>query len=114
VISKPGRFKVWLASATKDTMDMRYANSVRISFPDDNLFVNPKCDKIETNSGDVAFPYFKTESYMGSVYISEPGEYNIQVISEKVNANNGIATKTSSADDTKMLSVMLRPVQKTL
>lgn len=114
VITKPGRFKVWLASATKDTTGMSYENSVRISLLDDNLLVAPKCDKIEHNSDDVAYPYFKTESYMGSVYISEPGEYNIQVISDKVNANNGTVTKASMTDDTRMLSVMLRPVQKKL
>jgi hypothetical protein len=114
VISKPGRFKVWLSSATKDTTAISYVNSVRISLLDDNLLVDPKCDKIEHNSGDVTYPYYKTESYMGSVYVSEPGEYNIQVISEKVNAINGKDTKTSLSDDTMMLSVMLQPVQKTL
>ena len=88
VISKPGRFKVWLSSATKDTTDLQYADSVRINLLDDHFVVNPACDKIIHNSGDVPYPYFKTESYMGSIYVSEPGEYNIQVISEKVITKN--------------------------
>ena len=112
VISKPGRFKVWLSSATKDTTDLKYANSVRINLLDDHLEVNPVCDKIVHNSGDVTYPYFKTESYMGSLYVSEPGEYNIQVISEKVIARNCGAKNTSPPDDTMMMSVILTPMTR--
>lgn len=114
VISKPGRYKVWLSSATKDTTDLSYAHSVRINLLDANLLVDPVCDKIVHNTGEVSYPYFKTESYMGSVYVSEPGEYNIQVISEKVNPKNDGKANAKSFDDTMMLSVMLQPVQKTL
>src|SRR5512133_2998598 len=63
VISKPGRFKVWLSSATKDTADLRYANSVRISLLDNQLEVNPACDKIVQNSSEVHYPYFRADSY---------------------------------------------------
>jgi hypothetical protein len=112
VISKPGRFKVWLSSATKDTTDLRYANSVRINLLDDHLVANPACDKIVHNSGEVSYPYFKTESYMGSLYVSEPGEYNIQVISEKVIAKNTGAKNTSPVDDTMMMSVVLTPMTR--
>ena len=112
VISKPGRFKVWLSSATKDTTDLKYANSVRINISDDHLVADPACDKIVHNSGDVAYPYFKTESYMGSLYVSEPGEYNIQVISEKVIAKNSGAITASHIDDTKMMSVILTPMTR--
>jgi hypothetical protein len=109
VISKPGRFKVWLSSATKDTSDLNYANSVRISLLDDRLEVNPACDKIVRNSSDVHYPYFRADSYMGSIYVSEPGEYNIQLISEKVIAKNAESHNTSLADDTKLMSVILTP-----
>jgi hypothetical protein len=110
VISKPGRFKVWLSSATKDTTHLKYLNSVRITLLDDHLEVNPACDKIVHNSGDVPFPYFKTESYMGSLYVSEPGEYNIQVISEKVLAKNTGAKDSTPVDDTMMMSIILTPM----
>jgi hypothetical protein len=110
VVSKPGRFKVWLSSATKDTTNLRYANSVRISLSDDSLVVNPACDKIVQNSGDVPNKYFRADSYMGSFYLSEPGEYNIQVISEKVLAKNAGASIGSTKDNTMLMSVMLTPM----
>lgn len=110
VISKPGRFKVWLSSATIDTTDLSYADSVRISLLDDHFVVNPACDKIVLNSSDVPYPYFRADSYMGSVYLSEPGEYNLQVISEKVIAKS-IGTKNASlTDNTMLISVMLTPI----
>lgn len=112
VISKPGRFKVWLSSATKDTSDLNYANSVRISLLDDQLEVNPAIDKIVRNSSDVHYPYFRADSYMGSVYVSEPGEYNIQLISEKVIAKNAVSHNTALVDDTKLMSVMLTPITR--
>jgi hypothetical protein len=111
VISKPGRFKVWLLSATKDTTDLSYANSVRISLQDDQLVANPACDKIVKNSGDVPYPY-KADSYMGTVYFSEPGEYKIQVISEKAVAKRPGTKNASSTDDTMMMSVLLTPMNR--
>ena len=109
VISKPGRFKVWLSSATKDTTFLNYANSVRIYLLDNQLEVKPACDKIVQNSSEVPYPYFRADSYMGSFYISEPGEYNIQVISEKVIAKNTGLQNTSLADNTRLMSVILTP-----
>jgi hypothetical protein len=110
VISKPGRFKVWLSSATKDTSTLNYAHSVRISLLDDHLEANPACDKIVRNSEDVDYPYFRADSYMGSVYVSEPGEYNIQVISEKIVSKEAESKKALVADDTKLMSVILTPM----
>jgi hypothetical protein len=108
VISKPGRFKVWLSSATKDTLNLKYENSVRISLLDDQLEVDPACDKIIQNSNIVHYPYFQADSYMGSVYVSEAGEYNIQIISEKVVPKN--SRNNSLADETKLMSVILTPM----
>jgi hypothetical protein len=112
VISRPGRFKVWLSSATKDTTDLSYANSVRISLLDDNLVANPACDKIVQNSGDVPNSYFRADSYMGSLYFSDAGEYDLQVISEKIIAKNSGTHNTSPADDTKLMSVILTPITR--
>jgi len=112
VISKPGHYKVWLSSATKDTSGLNYANSVRISLPDDQLEAKPSCDKIVQNASDVKYPYFRADSYMGSVYFSEPGEYNIQVISEKVTSKQTESQSTSVADDTKLMSVILMPITR--
>jgi hypothetical protein len=111
VISKPGRFKVWLSSAAKDTAAFKYTNSVRISLLDEQLLGIPVCDSIVRNSADVSYPYFRTDSYMGSFYLAEPGEYNIQVISDKVIAKNN-RVKNTQQDDIKMMSVILVPITR--
>ena len=105
VISKPGRFKVWLSSATKDTSGLRYASSVRVNILDDHMEVNPSIDKVVHNSVDVPQSYFRADSYVGSFYVPEPGEYNIQVISDKVIAKNA----STRLDDTMLMSVILTP-----
>lgn len=112
VISKPGHFKVWLSSATKDTAHLRYNKSVRISLLDNQLEANPACDKIIQNSSEVHYPYYRADSYMGSVYVSEPGEYNVQVISEKVTSRTDDQQSVSHQDDTRILSVILTPVTR--
>jgi hypothetical protein len=71
VISKSGRFKVWITSATQDT---------------------------------------RADSYMGSLYVAKPGEYNIQLISEKVIMEKSESKKATLYDDTKLMSVMLTPL----
>jgi len=111
VISKPGHFKVWLSSATKDTSDLKFKNSVRISFLDDQLEVNPACDRIVKNSSEVNYPYFRADSYLGSVYVSEPGEYSLQLISEKVMAKEAESQRTSLAGDSKLMSIILTPTR---
>jgi hypothetical protein len=47
-------------------------NSVKISLLDNQLDVDPACDKIVRNSNEVSYPYYRADSYMGSFYISEP------------------------------------------
>ncbi len=109
VISKPGRFKVWLSSATKDTSGLRYSTSVKVNIMDDHLEVKPAVDKIVQNSGDVPSSYFRADSYVGSFYVPEPGEYNIQVISDKVIAKNSGSKTHPQVDDTMLMSVILTP-----
>ena len=108
VISKPGRFKVWITSATKDTSTLKYSNSVKVNILDDHLEVKPAVDKIVLHSGDVPNSYFRADSYVGSFYVSEPGEYNIQVISDKVIARSG-SKNIPQVDDTMLMSVVLTP-----
>ena len=109
VISKPGRFKVWLSSATKDTSDLSYSSSVKVNILDDHMEVTPAVDKIVQNSGDVPHSYFRADSYVGSFYVPEPGEYNIQVISDKVIAKNAGSKNNPQIDDTMLMSVILTP-----
>ena len=112
IVSRPGRYKVWLSSATVDTMDLQYNNTVKISLLDERLDVQPVGDKIVLNASDVKYPYYRADSYMGTFYIQEPGEYSIQVISEKVinksEDNQGISLK----DHTKLMSVFLTPMTR--
>lgn len=112
VVSKPGRFKVWLSSATKDTTDLSFVNSVKITLLDNQLEVNPVCDRVFLNSDDVSFPYFRADSYMGSFYISDPGQYSIQLISEKVLTKEAMNNSSSVPDDTKLVSVILSPMTR--
>ena len=112
VVSKPGRFKVWLSSATKDTTDLSYVNSVKISLLDKLLEVNPEPDRVVLNSNDVSYPYFRADSYMGSFYIAEPGEYSIQVISEKVLSKEARGKSSLGPEDTRLMSVILTPMTR--
>lgn len=112
IVSKSGRFAVWLSSATTDTTDLQYQNSVMVSLLDDRLEAKPICDKIIQNSSDVSLPYYRADSYMGQVYIQNPGEYNIQVISEKVIPSAKQQDRFSQMNQTKLLSVILTPLTR--
>jgi hypothetical protein len=111
-ISKPGRYYVWLSSATKDTMNLQYSKSVRINVNDELLEVKPVGDKIVLDAADVKYPYYRADSYMGSVIIQEPGEYSIQVISEKVISEKAQTVIPESENNTKMMSVILTPMSR--
>jgi hypothetical protein len=112
VISKSGTYKVWLSSATRDTTNLSYINSVKISLLDKLLEVNPEIDKVVLNSDNVSYPYFRADSYAGSFYISEPGEYSVQVISEKVLTKEAMNHRSSGPDDTRLMSVILTPMTR--
>lgn len=113
VVSKSGRYNVWLSSATKDTTSLNYKNSVLVSVEDSRVEATPACDKIVLNSSDVAYPYFRADSFMGSMYIQDTGQFNVQVISEKIlpkdyNKKSG----ASEADLSKLISVSFTPVYR--
>ena len=112
IVSKAGRYKVWLSSATIDTMDLKYDNSVKISLQDERLDVKPVGDKIVLNTNDVKYPYFRADSFMGTFYIQEPGEYNLQVISEKVGSQSDVKNPGKEIDHTKLMSVFLTPMTR--
>jgi hypothetical protein len=110
VVSKSGRYKVWVSSATLDTMDLQYNNSVIISIQDDRIDARPKRDRIVQNAGNIKYPYYRADSYIGTFYIQEPGEYTIQVISDKVIAQTNNNSDVSETIHTKLMSVFLTPV----
>jgi hypothetical protein len=110
IVSKSGRYKVWVSSATLDTMDLQYNNSVTISIEDDHIAARPQRDKIVQNAANIKYPYYRADSYMGTFYIQEPGEYTIQVISEKVIAQTNNNPAAAETIHTKLMSVFLTPV----
>jgi hypothetical protein len=109
VVSKSGRFNVWLSSATRDTTDLHYQNSVMFSILDNRLEARPACDKVIHNSSDVSYPYFRADSFLGSLYIQDTGLYNIQVISEKIVPEEILNASSSTVSSTKLISVFLTP-----
>jgi hypothetical protein len=109
VVSKSGRFDIWLSSATKDTTNLQYKSSVMLSFLENRIEARPVCDRIILNSKDVSFPYFRADSFIGSLYIQDTGLFNIQVISEKILPNNSKGDYSATIENSKLLSVMLKP-----
>jgi hypothetical protein len=112
IVLNAGRYKVWLSSATKDTIHLGYSGSVKISLLDNHIEKIPECDTIIRNTNEVSYPYFRTDSYMGSFYFPEPGDYNIQVISEKVIAKESGSQNSSQSEDTKLMSLILIPMTR--
>ncbi len=108
-VSKSGRFDVWLSSATRDTTNLQYKHSVMLSVYDNRLEARPSCDKVFLNSSDVSYPYYRADSFIGSLYIQDTGLCNIQVISEKIIPDNYRNGDSSGAEISKLLSVVLKP-----
>lgn len=107
-ISKAGRYKIWLSSATKDTMNLSYTYKIKVNLQDNQLDLKPEYNKIIQDSDEVEYPYFQADSYMGTFYIPEPGEYIVQIISELVDSDprSNIAGLT---EDIELMSLVLAP-----
>jgi len=108
-LKKAGRFDVWLSSASRDTNDLKYARTVMISFHEKRLEGMPASDKIVLNAKDVTLPFFRVDSFIGSLYLQDTGLVNVQVISDRI-IPDGYKPETVSSDtDTKLLSIILTP-----
>jgi hypothetical protein len=112
VVSKSGRYNIWLSSATRDTTDLNYKNKVLISVHDTRIEGRPECDRIIKDAGEVSFPYYRAESFIGSMYIKDTGEYHIQVISEQILPEDDHKGDVSEEDISKLLSVSFKPVKR--
>lgn len=110
VVSKSGRFNVWLTSATTDTTNLEYNNTVMLSVQDNHLEAQPAIHKVIKNSSDVNYPYFRADSFMGSLYIQDTGLYEVQIISDKIIPEDAIDDNNSAVERTRLLSVFLTPV----
>jgi hypothetical protein len=110
VVSKSGRFNVWLTSATIDTINLEYGNTVLLSVQDSRLEAQPAIDKVVRNSSEVNYPYFRADSFMGSLYIQDTGLYAVQIISDKILPEDSENDSNATGEKTKLLSVFLTPV----
>lgn len=110
VVSKTGRFNVWLTSATIDTTNLEYQNKVFLSVQDSRLETQPAIDKVIRNSSDVNYPYFRADSFMGSLYIQDTGLYAVQIISDKILPEDKVNDYTPVSEKTRLMSVFLTPV----
>jgi len=108
VVSKSGRYDVWLSSATKDTTKLQYDNAVMLSVKDDLLEARPSVDKVIQNSIDVSYPYYKAESFLGSLYLKDTGVYSFQVISDGILPED-VKNNGNENEITRMISVSLTP-----
>ena len=84
LIVKSGRYDIWLASATRDTISLNYRNSVHLNFKDINIDANPRCDDIILDTDNLPDSYFMANSYIGTVYIQDTGAIDVQFISEQI------------------------------
>ncbi len=108
-ISKAGRYKIWLSSATKDTMNLSYIYKIKVNLQDNQLDIKPEYNKIIQDSDEVQYPYFQADSYMGTFYVPEPGEYVIQIISELVVSQESGSGIAGLSDDIRLMSLVLTP-----
>lgn len=112
VVHKSGRYNVWISSATLDTVDLNYKNSVMVNVQDKMIHAHPDCDKIIKNSSDVSYPYFRADSFIGTLYLQDTGEFYIQVTSEMILPENYYAGEYSASDIAKLISVSFTPVTR--
>jgi hypothetical protein len=64
------------------------------------------------NSADVKYPYFRADSFLGSMYLQDTGTYHIQVISEKIVPKDYNETEVSGDEISKLISVSFKPVTR--
>jgi len=109
-VKKPGRYDVWLSSLTCDTLQLNYADNVIITAGDTRLTKKPVGDEIVMDDKSVREPWFRADSHMGSIFFSKPGEYQIQVISDKVEPHSRDMSNLNIDKHTLINSLILKPV----
>jgi hypothetical protein len=109
VVSRKGRYDIWLSSATKDTTDLDYKNSVLLSIRDNRFEAVPTVSRVVQKSTEVSEPYFQADSYLGTLYIQDTGVYNVQVISDRILPESKAGHGPESDAETKILAVSLTP-----
>jgi hypothetical protein len=109
-VDQPGRYEVWLSSITRDTMHMGFDTVVTITAGDSRIEKMPLGDKIITNAKDIKAPWYRADSEMGTIFFNAPGEYAVQIISEKVKTLPADISSAITTDKTLIKSLILKPV----
>lgn len=109
-VKKPGRYDVWLSSLTCDTLNLQFADNVTITAGDTRITKKPVGDEIITDDKSVKGPWYRADSHMGSIFFSAPGEYQVQVISDKVLPHSSDLSKVSIDNHTLINSLILKPM----
>lgn len=107
-VKKPGRYDIWLSSLTCDTTHILFAGNVTVTAGDKRLEKRPVGDEIVTDDKNVKSPWFRADSHMGSVLFSEPGEYQVQVISDRIMPHQS-ADEAKERKLTLINSLILKP-----
>lgn len=111
-VKRAGRYNVWISSATLDTNDLRYKDKVRINVQDEEIAAQPACDKIILDCEEVTFPWFRADSFVGSMYIQDTGLFHVQVVSEQIMPVDRAAGDSSEVELSKLISVYFTPEAK--
>jgi len=108
-VQKAGRYDVWLSSLTCDTTYLNFGDSVVITAGDTRLTGRPVGDEIVTEDMSVKEPWYRADSHMGSIFFREPGEYQVQVISDRVKKFTSDLSDLSVEKQTLINSLILKP-----
>jgi len=109
-INKKGRYELWLSSYTRDTMNLQYEGHVYINFQDKKIKAESIIgNEIVLDTPDIGKMYYRADSKLGSVYIENPGEYNIQISGSKVRPYE-ISSLNNSSRHTELRSLILKPM----
>ncbi|MDZ7634582.1 MAG: hypothetical protein U5L72_09170 [Bacteroidales bacterium] len=109
-VDKAGRYEVWLSSLTCDTLHLQFNENVIITAADSRLDKRPVGDEIVTGDNSVKAPWYRADSHMGSIFFSKPGEYQVQVISARVERHAADLSDISVDKHTLINSLILKPM----
>ncbi len=109
-VKNKGRYELWLSSYTRDTMDLQYEGPVFVNFLDKRIKAESiKGNEIVLDTPGLGNMFFRADSKLGSVYIQNPGNYNIQLVCSKVRPCETTLLSNSSRH-TELRSLILKPI----
>lgn len=110
-VDKPGRYDIWLSSLTLDTLQLNYSDDVIVTAGETRLTKMPLGDLIVTGDKSVTGPWYRADSHMGSVFFSKPGEYPVQVISDKLESRSDNLSNPAADRQTLITSLIIKPIR---